>query len=74
MELKIGREILGIADRCSRKHRCLSGPWSEPQAQVIGTKRFLCQDPDPCAYKFPFGTSFFCTCPVRQHIYETHGK
>ena len=74
MELKIGREILELADRCSRGRRCLTCGVSEPQAQVVGTKRFICHDPDPCAYKFPFGSNFFCTCPVRQAIYDTYGK
>jgi hypothetical protein len=74
MELKIASEILKLADRCSRGHRCLIGDLSEPQAQLVGAKRFICHDGEPCAYKFPFGNNFFCTCPVRGRIYETFGK
>ncbi|MFA6172131.1 MAG: hypothetical protein WC334_10970 [Kiritimatiellales bacterium] len=74
MELKISREVLDLADRCSRGHRCLTGIRSEPQVQLIGAKRFVCRDPEPCEYKFPFGSNFFCTCPVRQAIYDKYGK
>jgi hypothetical protein len=74
MELKIASEILKLADRCSRGHRCLAGDLSEPQAQLVGAKRFICHDGEPCAYKFPFGSNFFCTCPVRRAVYDTHGK
>jgi hypothetical protein len=74
MELKIDKEILNLADRCTHGHRCLNGMLSEPTAQMHGPQRFVCIDTAPCAYKFPFGNNFFCTCPVRQAIYETHGK
>jgi hypothetical protein len=74
MELKIAKEILELADRCSRGYRCTAGDLSEPQAQVVGPRRFICHDSEPCAYKFPFGSNFFCTCPVRQAIYETYRK
>ncbi len=74
MELKIAREVLDLADRCSWGYRCLTGVLSEPQAQLIGEKRFICQEDGPCAYKFPFGNNFFCTCPVRRAIYAEFGK
>jgi hypothetical protein len=75
MELKIAREILDQAGQCAFDHRCLVGELlSDPQPQTFGPERFLCREPGPCAYKFPFGLSFFCTCPVRQAIYDTYGK
>jgi hypothetical protein len=74
MELKIGKEILNLADRCIHGHRCLSGIPSEPLAQMTGPQRFVCRDSGPCAYKFPFGDNFFCTCPVRRAIYDQYKK
>jgi hypothetical protein len=74
MELKISKEILALADRCSREYRCLKGELCGPECQVAGSRRVVCHDPDPCAYKFPFGSNFFCTCPVRREIHNTYGK
>jgi len=74
MELKIAREILDRADRCTHEHRCLNGMLAEPMPHVSGPQCFICFDTVPCAYKFPFGSNFFCTCPVRQAIYDTYGK
>lgn len=73
MELKIPREILDRADRCAHEHRCLNGMLSEPMPAVNGPQRFVCLDRAPCAYKFPFGNNFFCTCPVRRAIYDQYG-
>jgi hypothetical protein len=47
---------------------------SEPAQQLTGPRRFICHDPEPCAYKFPFGSKSFCTCPVRRAIYDKYGK
>lgn len=74
MKLKISEEVLKLADRCTHHHRCLSGMLSEPTARMVGPQRFVCYESSPCAYKFPFGNNFFCTCPVRQAIYTDLGK
>lgn len=74
MELKIAKEVLRLADRCNHEHRCLDGILAEPAVQMTGPRRFICFDTSPCAYKFPFGNNFFCTCPVRQAIYDDYGK
>jgi hypothetical protein len=74
MELKIDREVLELADQCDRGHRCLTGELCEAEVVTVGPERFLCHDPVACAYKFPFGGSFFCTCPVRWAIYYKYGK
>jgi hypothetical protein len=75
MELQIDKEILDQAGQCDFDHRCLSGEiLSDPQPQMFGPERFLCHEPEPCTRKFPFGNSFFCTCPVRQAIYDKYGK
>jgi hypothetical protein len=74
MELKIASEVLRLADRCTQGHRCLNGMLSEPLPQMSGPQRFICIDTAPCAYKFPFGNNFFCTCPVRRAIYDAYGQ
>ena len=75
MEIKIDREVLELAGRCDWEHRCLTGEiLSKPQPQMFGPERFLCHEPGLCARKFPFGSSFFCTCPVRRAIYDKYGK
>jgi hypothetical protein len=77
MEFLIAREIRQRADRCSRNYECLQGEaslQSEPEVQFTGPQRFLCREPDACAYKFPFGSTFFCTCPVRRAVFDAYGK
>jgi hypothetical protein len=75
MELQIDSEILNQAGQCGFDRRCLAGELSsDPQPQMFGPERFLCHEPGACAYKFPFGSGFFCTCPVRQAIYDKYGK
>lgn len=74
MELKIDKQILKRADRCGKGFRCLEGILCEAEVQLIGAKRFICHNSEPCTYKFSFGKSFFCTCPVRQAIYDKYGK
>ena len=74
MNLEVSTEVLKLADRCTQGYRCLKGTLAEPEVMLTGNPRFICHEPDPCAYKFPFGRTFFCTCPVRQEIYDVHGK
>jgi hypothetical protein len=74
MEIKIAREVLELASRCGHAHRCLTGALCEVEVPLIGPERFICHGGEPCAYKFPFGSSFFCTCPVRRAIYDKYGK
>jgi hypothetical protein len=72
MELEIEQMLLDRADRCANAFRCLRGILSDAEPQLTGRQRFVCRDPYPCAYKIPFGSSFFCNCPVRAAIFEKH--
>lgn len=77
MKLEIDQEVLAKADQCTKNFRCCSGaPEDLCEAELIltGEQFFVCKSPDICAYKLPFGTGFFCTCPVRRAIYDKYGQ
>ena len=77
MEFFVDQEMQKLADRCPRRYECLQGePFllSEPEPQLTGPQRFVCNARDACAYKFPFGSNFFCTCPVRRAVFEAYEK
>lgn len=77
MKLEINQKIFDQADRCEKGHRCLSGRTEdlcEAEIQLFGDQRFLCKTPEDCAYKAPFGNSYFCLCPVRRAIYDKYGR
>jgi hypothetical protein len=77
MKLEIDQEILDLSDRCTKDRRCLSGrpeDLCEAEMKLFGDQHFICKNRDICSYKLPFGSSFFCTCPVRRAIYDQYGK
>ncbi len=77
MKFEIDQAVLDKADKCTKNHRCRSGnpeDLCDAEVQFIGKQRFVCKNPDICSYQLPFGSSFFCMCPVRRAIYEQYGK
>jgi len=77
MKLEIDQEILNGADQCTQNRRCCLGrpeDLSVAAIKIIGEQRFICKIPDICSYKLSFGSSFFCTCPVRRAIFDKYGK
>lgn len=77
MKIRIPEEILARADRCLKNYQCISGnatSCSKAAPQLMGKQRFLCFEPEPCAYKVPFGCNFFCTCPVREEVFRQTGE
>jgi hypothetical protein len=77
MKFEIDQEILAKAGQCTKGHRCLSGrpeDLCEATLQLTGRQNFICNSPDPCFYKEPFGSSFFCACAVRRAIHRKYGK
>jgi len=68
------KEIEDIIDglKCPKDFRCYRlGLEYLCKAKDIGMESFLIcseEDPQQCRFAMSFGTSFFCTCPLRIYI------
>jgi hypothetical protein len=76
MKLDVDKKILALATKCQHHHICQAvggKPHCAISETVNGSVFFTpCRHPVGCPYQCSFGSSFMCTCPVRQEIYKNH--
>lgn len=76
MKYDVSRETLKKADRCPHHGICQTAggkPHCEISESINSTVYFLtCTHPNGCSYQHSFGSSFMCSCPVRQEIYNKY--
>jgi hypothetical protein len=76
MKLDVQDEILDQATQC--KHNCIcQGVGGKPHCRISDTVNgsvFFTPTRHPmgCPYQCSFGSTFMCTCPVRQEIYKQY--
>ena len=76
MKLDVKKEILDAASQCDHNYICQS-VGGKPYCKISDTVNamvFFTEGKHQlgCNYQHPFGSSFMCTCPVRQEIYLKH--
>lgn len=76
MKCIVNNEIRLQSDKCRNGYMCqaLGGkPHCQISDSVNGLVFFLkCSNPLDCPYQHAFGSSFMCTCPVRQEVYREY--
>ena len=78
MKIKIPDELLEITENCNKLFGCI-----ENDKHVLCKVKYCvdnkvyfieCLHNDKCDYQISFGTSYFCSCPVRKEIYNKYKK
>ncbi len=78
MEIKIPDEVLENTRNCNKLYACIENDkhvLCQVKHCVDNEVYFIkCAHTDKCDYQIPFGTSYFCSCPVRKEIYKKYRK
>lgn len=79
MRYKIDDSIVKRATKCGKDNACLKDVkyplCSVKQRIEYSDIIFICSDElNLCNFKFPFGSGYICSCPVRIEIYKRYGK
>ena len=77
MTLTIGDNVIRLADKCEKHHRCLEGN-KESICPVRAYDRHKtlfveCKSSEKCVYQKSFGEIHSCTCPMRIEIFRLYG-
>jgi hypothetical protein len=76
MIFKVDDSTINKTTRCEKNFSCLSEKRDDlcnVFYNIGDAVHFVeCQHTEPCDYLFPYGHSFFCTCPVRKEIFHRH--
>jgi hypothetical protein len=72
MNIKIDDNIIQKTTKCRRNFSCLSGETTLCKVEeIMGDVIFIkCMDSNSCEYRFYFGYSQICNCPVRKELYK----
>jgi hypothetical protein len=77
MDVEISEDILKQAGACKKDFSCLTGDrekFCEIEECLPDTIYFLkCLNEETCSYAIPYGSSYYCMCPVRRELYKRYG-
>lgn len=78
---EVPKELLARAGACRKNHGCCTGSNGEcPElcrvTSRLGKDLLFVESKGVhfCPYRQAFGFSHLCTCPVRYHLHEKHGR
>lgn len=74
-KIKIKNKTIKSTTKCHQNFACLENPdiVCEVENCIQDGVCFIKHDESTnCNYKFPFGDSYFCTCPIRIEIYNKY--
>jgi len=64
--------------KCPKEYECYRSNFQTIcQARLVGDAgvlECLTEQVSTCRYGLPFGSSVFCSCPLRKYIIETFGR
>ena len=74
MKIEVKDETLEKATECKHHYICMA-VGGKPHCKIsesVGESVFFTESCHPlgCPYQCSFGSSFLCTCPVRQEIFK----
>jgi hypothetical protein len=78
MKFKIPDEVLKNAIKCNKLLSCIENDkhvLCQVKHCVDNKVHFIkCLHNNECDYKMSFGSSYYCSCPVRKEIYKKYKK
>ena len=76
MDYQVSDEAHSVATKCDKGFSCLKRERKDlckVDFYIKGKVYFVkCLNEGYCPYKHPFGSSFFCSCPVRKELFDKH--